>query len=459
MKKNNKFYLIIFLILFTSLTSVKSLEFPETSSRMTGISPEYETNYANKICDGDDTIIKAGCSVIAGQAVRTIPAMAFGASFDKMSECAKRGEEIRNGAQTVNLDDTCSVIAMMNPSVDKSKLVFEKKYDGHSLVSITNYLNDLNKDIAENSFDNTYFVYKSVENIPVAKNAFAQTPSTDRMSGLGEFWRDTTFNTWVTFRNVAYGLIGLLSIILGITLMSSNSFLDNNAKWRLSLEQAIPRVVIAVILIQFSYTLGEALLYIQHESRFEPIVSYLFAGLEGTIAGSIIIAAIGLIFVVASSFTGNPIGIGVLIVLIVLGLWAFYRLIILWWFQFTNLLAICIFTIASPVIIAVSLLPGEAGALANRRYFSTIISLVSRSFLLQAIAVGPWIFLALLNNWIFSNPANFLMALFGSVIIALLTPLIVTIIIYQYADNTAGWSNSFAKNITGADPIGAQSSK
>jgi hypothetical protein len=51
------------------------------------------------------------------------------------------------------------------------------------------------------------------------------------------------------------------------------------------------------------------------------------------------------------------------------------------------------------------------------------------------------------------------MAIFGSVIIALLTPLIITIIIYQYADVTKDWSNNFAKNITGADPIGAQGKK
>jgi hypothetical protein len=458
MKKNNKFYLIIFLILFTSLTTVRSLQIPnDLSSRMGGVSDTYEEDYANKVCSGNDNIVMAGCSVLAGQAVRTIPAMAFGASFDDMKECAKLGENVRSGTQTINLNDTCNVISMMNPGMDKSQLVFEKKYDGHSLVAVTNYLNDLNTDIAQNSFDNTYFAYKSLENIPVAKDAFAQSPSTDELSGFGAFWRDTTFNTWLTFRNVSYGLIGLLSIILGITLMSSNSFLDNNAKWRLSLEQAIPRVVIAVILIQFSYTLGEALLYIHHESRFEPIVSYLLGGLQGTIAGSIIIAAIGLIIVISTAT--SPLGGGVLILLIVLGLWALYRIVILWWHQFTNLLGIVLFTIASPVIIATSLLPGEAGALATRRYFSTLVSLITRSFLLQAIAVSPWIYFALLSNWVLSNPLNFLMAIFGSVIIALLTPLIITIIIYQYADVTKDWSNNFAKNITGADPIGAQGKK
>ena len=455
MKKTSKFYLIIFLLIFSSFTLVnsQSLRVPsDLSDRMPVVPINYEENYSNGVCSGTNNIVMAGCTVIAGQIVRSVPAMVFGASFDNMKKCVKENENFRNNNQEIDLNNICNAITYLNPEVDKSGLVFTTSgSDGFSALAMTNYLYNINSEIAKNSFDNTYFVYKSVENIPVAKEVFAQQPSTQDLWFMGEFWRDTAFNLWKNFRNVAYAMIGLLSIVLGLTLMSSNSFLDNNAKWRLSLEQAIPRVIISVILIQFSYTIGEALLYIHINEGFAPLILYMFGGIEGSLVVNVLQLIIAIIFVFFLS--ANPVGAGIIILMCILGIWCLYRLIVLWWMLFTNLIGIFVFTFASPVLIAASLLPGEAGALQIRRYFSTLVALVSRSFLLQAIRTGPLIYAALIYNWGSTGYG----AMFGAIGLAILSPLVVSIIIYQYADNTEQWANTFAKNVTGAEPIGSSS--
>jgi len=218
----------------------------------------------------------------------------------------------------------------------------------------------------------------------------------------------------------------------------------------LSLEQAIPRVIIAVILIQFSYLLGETLLFIANESNFEPIFRYIFDVPQG--GWTTFVAGIGAlsptillgVTLIRVPFLGQAILIGMLI----FGLWYLWRLLVLWWHNLSVVLLICAFTMASPIIIAFSLLPGEAGAMQTRRYFSTLMSLLSRTFLLQLISISPTILV-----WSYSSSG----VLGGSLTPALsLIPVILSIIILGYADNVQNLANQFAKNLTGADPIGGQ---
>lgn len=461
MNKTKKLSIILSILVFSSI--FLNINAQDLSNRIPDIPTNYEEEYSRGVCAGADNIVMAGCSVIAGQAVRGIPAMAFGASFDKIKGCVKQFEQRSGTSVKIDTNDTCNQYGLMNPKLDSSKFVFEKSNkpsNDYSVLGLAKSLHNLNQDIVQNSFDNSYFAFKAVENVPIARNAFAQTPGEPELQGLGGYFKTVTYNTWVVIRNVAYALIGLLSIVLGLTLMSSNSMFDNNAKWRLSLEQAIPRVVIAVILIQFSYVLGETLLFIANNSNFEPIFRYIFnvpvGGWTGVVVGLSALAPASLLGLVLALWSvTNPFGGVILIGMLAMGLWYTWRLIVLWWHNFNAVIAICLFTMASPLIIALSLLPGEAGALQTRRYFSTLVSLVSRTFLLQLISVGPTILLWTLYNYITTGGAGsgFLSFIAPA---TYLFPLIGGIIILGYADNAQNLSNQFAKSVTGADPIGGQ---
>jgi len=433
MTNQKKFSILVTLFIISSVfLNINAINY---SDKMKVITENYEESYTASACDGNNNIIKAGCSVIAGQAVRGIPAMAFGASFDEIQECVQKMEKRSGTSVTINADDTCNQFGLYNPTLDTSNFVLERNgpSNSYSILGTTNLLFKLNQEIENNSFDSTYYAYKAIENIPVAKDAFAQ--SKENMWGLGNFYRDTSYNMWVTVRNISYGLIGLLSIILGLTLMSSNSIFDSNAKWRLSLEQAIPRVIIAVILIQFSYFIGESLLYIANESNFEPIFRYIanipggggWANLGAGLTALAPTALLGGVLALTVSIPG--VGQFLLIGLLVFGLWYLYRLLVLWFYNFTLVLEVVLFTIASPLIISMSLLPGEAGAQQTRRYFSTFLSLLGRTFLLKIISVGPTLMLALLLNWMYSG--DILTDILAVVVspVTFLAPLILSIII------------------------------
>jgi len=474
MTKSYKFYLVIFLFLLsaTFFNYKAAFNSASISANIPEIGQDYEKEYADQVCAGDDNIVKAGCAVIAGQVVRGIPAMFFGASFDKVKECVRKSEEWTSGS-TININDTCNQIGLYNPKINRNDFVLDTKgpSNDYSLNGLVTSLNKLNSDIAKNAFDNSYYVYKGVENIPFAKEAFAQNinvtslPATDiELTGMGGFLRWASFNAWLTFRNVAYALIGVLSLVLGLTLMSSNSFLDNNARWRLSLEQAIPRVIISVILIQFSYGIGEALLYAANNENFIPIFNYMFG--IGNLAGfgyGFLIMILGFtmsIFSVTQFSTGMPGAI--MIGIIIGGLWYLYRLVIVWWQSFQVIFAICFLTIISPIMIAISLLPGEAGALQLRRYFASLISLTSQTFLYQLIKAGPGIMTYLLFAYLTHDFNTFATAIFANIFVPgysafiALGPIILSIVILQYSDRVQEVSNQFARNVTGTDPLGAQ---
>jgi hypothetical protein len=155
------------------------------------------------------------------------------------------------------------------------------------------------------------------------------------------------------------------------------------------------------------------------------------------------------------------IGLGVIIIILLVGIICAYRMFILWYLNFSAILGIVLLTLASPLLIAMSLLPGEAGANQLKRYFASFVSLTSQTFLYQAIQAGSAFLAAwVLNGW-FLNPALQLTAVIpgvsGTISILLLViflPVLITLI-YGYAENVKQISNQFAKSLIGVEPIGA----
>lgn len=478
--KTNKFYFIVFTLILTSfsLTNAQTKQPKDIPDVKGGI----ETQYTTQICQGSDNIVAAGCSVIGGQVVRGVPAMVFGASFDKMKGCLQKYEGITaNSTIEISGNDTCSQLGYINPNLDKKNYTFIFKEgipDNPSLFGMIDQANSVNTNLIKNSFDTSYYATKSVENIPYIQSAFAQVPEKAVIEGAGgKLLQGLTYNVWVSTRNVAFILLGVLSIVLGITLMSSNSFIDRNAKWRISLEQALPKVIIAVILIQLSYTFGDILLGIADNQSFKPIISYVLNNGQPGGAGEFWLtyaATQSTVFVVIAGLATfwlsavSGIGLGVIIIILLVGIICAYRMIIMWYLNFSAILGIVLITIASPLLIAMSLLPGEAGGNQLKRYFASLISLTSQTFLYQAIQAGT-VFLAayVLNAWFFNTAvqASTLIPVAGGVtasgtviLLVIFLPVLVTLI-YGYAENVRQISNDFAKSLVGVEPIGASSKK
>ena len=88
-----------------------------------------------------------------------------------------------------------------------------------------------------------------VKDIPVlGDSAFAQTVNYPNVIAA-EF----VLTLWRQFRNLAYGFLSLVMIVIGIMIMVRKKA---NPQMVITMQNAIPRVIIAMVLITFSYPIG-----------------------------------------------------------------------------------------------------------------------------------------------------------------------------------------------------------
>jgi hypothetical protein len=107
-----------------------------------------------------------------------------------------------------------------------------------------------------------FFWNRNTEKIPFMGTALASAH--EPYSG---HFLEITYNMWVLFRNAAYGIMALIMIVVGIMIMTRRKI---SPQASVTLQYAIPRVVIALILITFSYPLGAAIASFAFALRFSP---------------------------------------------------------------------------------------------------------------------------------------------------------------------------------------------
>ena len=214
------------------------------------------------------------------------------------------------------------------------------------------------------------------------------------------FGADLAYMLWKTFRNMAYGLVSVFLVVIGIFIMLRKK---TDPKTVLTLQAALPKVVISLVLITFSFAIGatmtnfifplrkisdNVLTSVKDEIRGETIedgvkvkvlaafaIPAVIGGLIGATAGPAIGALTGGLSIGAISFMFM--GIFALTLLIVTILVYIKTLLI-----YVRMLGSVVF---SPLIFAWGAIPGNDAATINwfKGMVAKLLSVVGMYFLLK----------------------------------------------------------------------------
>ncbi len=129
----------------------------------------------------------------------------------------------------------------------------------------------------------SFFKYYA-QRIPIIRDtAYAQSPG----SWVGG---DMVLEIWQLTRNIAYGIVSIVMLVVGIMVMTRKKM---NPQVVVTVQNALPRVVLALILITFSYPIGA-----------------FFASMVGVLVGAAISIFGDLMTSVLSSSAASSCGIG-----------------------------------------------------------------------------------------------------------------------------------------------------
>jgi hypothetical protein len=387
MKKSSKFYIFIFL--FTSLV------FVGTSQN----SNFYENTVSSSVCEGDTNIIKAGCSVAVGQVVRVTPGIVTGVTLDKMGSCyTKYGPQSNiSNAVVIDLNDPCNQIAMLNPAMEKERYayipfdeasVFANSRPG--IATLATLMEVGGRKATEGMLmDRSFYAANTFKNVPYLKTALANT-STNTFDVVTKL----VYDIWKLTRNIAYLLLLVGALILGIIIMLGNQSIDKDGKIKLTVERAIPRVVLAVILISSSYWLGELILntllsggIVQGIATFfiSFIISQDVQGSQPAIYLSfpLVILLMGVVQGVLVATAGSA--IIPIIVSIIFAAWRFIKVNFL---IIKNIISVLIYIIISPLVLVKGVQPSQNNSEAFKEYFAKLIYFVITGLGLNLVLYG-----------------------------------------------------------------------
>jgi hypothetical protein len=461
MKKSSKFYVFIFL--FTTLVFVGA---SQTSNF-------YENTVSSTVCEGDSNIIKAGCSVAVGQVVRVTPGIVTGVTLDKMGTCYEKYGPQSNvsTAVVIDLNDPCNQIAMLNPAMEKEKFayvpfdetsVFSNSRPG--IASLATLMEVSSKKATEGMLmNNSFYAANTFKNVPYLKTAFA-APATNTFDVVTKL----VYDIWQLTRNIAYLLLLIGALVLGIIIMLGNQSIDKDGKIKLTVERAIPRVVLAVILISSSYWVGDLILntllsggIVQGIAAFfiSFVISQDVQGAQPAIYLSfpIVILLMGVVQGVLVATAGSA--IIPIIVSIIFAAWRFLKVNFL---IIKNIISVLIYIIISPLVLVKGVQPSQNNSEAFKEYFAKLIYFVITGFALNLILFGSKAMLLLGTSILtsdFQDPNSVLNQLsagaiggVGNIAYALiwLFSIILCIYIMGLADKVEDKAASLAAEFTGA---------
>jgi len=147
-----------------------------------------------------------------------------------------------------SLEERCGNIGL---GYDKSSTTYNnssKLSKNGSLVGIAFTLERATKEPVPLSF--AYYFKQNAQKIPFIKNtAYAQGIDTVYKGPL----LSTVYNYWEVARNFSYAFMAIVMMIIGILIITQKKV---DAKTAVTVQQALPQVIIALFLITFSYPIG-----------------------------------------------------------------------------------------------------------------------------------------------------------------------------------------------------------
>jgi hypothetical protein len=235
-----------------------------------------------------------------------------------------------------------------------------------------------------------FYVQDVMERTPFVKNtAFAQSTSYPTVIG-----REIVLDLWKITRNIAYGVVAIIMLFIGIMIMTRKKV---NPQLVVTAQNAIPRVVISLVLITFSYPIGAVI-----ASLAFPLILMIHVMFGELVVGEF--ADTNKIVVLISWLTailGTGLFVYASLILIVLAT------IIVYILAFIKILFIYIKMIVSivsaPIVFAVGAIPGKDELITNwfKKMFAYLIS-IPATF---AMILMAWFVLhrALISDQFFSD--------------------------------------------------------
>lgn len=137
-------------------------------------------------------------------------------------------------------DPSCQTIAYLNPGSGGRNLA------KGSLIHIAYALEGATEDPLP--FNLAYYFNRQVEKIPFAGPALAQS-----RTDFGGPFLEVTYDLWSITRDAAFALIAIVMIVIGMMIMTRKRI---NPQTMVTVQYALPRILIAFVLIAFSYVIG-----------------------------------------------------------------------------------------------------------------------------------------------------------------------------------------------------------
>ncbi|HXK52396.1 hypothetical protein H6802_00935 [Candidatus Nomurabacteria bacterium] len=109
-----------------------------------------------------------------------------------------------------------------------------------------------------------YFIQRETEGIPLISPVFAQQTGLQYTSP----WLDIVYEFWAMSRNVAFGVLAIVSIVVGVMIINRKKV---SAQVAVTVQYALPRLILAIVLIYFSYPIGAAIANLAYVAKYSVV--------------------------------------------------------------------------------------------------------------------------------------------------------------------------------------------
>lgn len=256
-----------------------------------------------------------------------------------------------------------------------------------------------------------YFASRQLQRVPYMGAALAQS-TVGGIEYAGPFL-EITYDLWKVVRNAAFGAMAIIMIVVGVMIMTRRRL---NPQTAVTVQYAIPRIVVALVLIAFSYPIGAAIAsfaWVLRHSVDDLIINVAGTGTTGYFEAAVNLAGLG--------FVGNLIimlGLGMVPLFGVFNLMiltiAFIFALILWVIVLIKIIflyfRLLIGIITAPISFALGAIPGKESSTTN--WFKKMIAYTLAIFAMSAtIAITKIFASAILLKMIDCNAVTLTAAL------------------------------------------------
>lgn len=329
---------------------------------------------------GEPNIANTGDTWLHAQITDGLSTKFINMNVDNAAKC---GVERVQAGRCTNVSPDCEDISPIYEGVNasiESPYEYAKTNAAGSLLGIANtaYLIGRTEPIPVNY---AYWMNDKVKNVPFMGSTLAASTIYS-----GPFLADdmesanVILSLWKLARDIAYALMSIAMLLTGIMIITGKRL---SPQVTVTVQTALPRIIIAAVLIAFTYPIGAVLASLSWSLGFsvwDTIKNYVSTGGPQDLTGSI------LVIIGFMALAGIPTGgVGTLVMLIPLMVVAVLW-VVAWIKIFLTYLKVIVTIIWSPIALAIGSIPGREETVKNlvKNYAAYLLAIP----LMQAVMNG-----------------------------------------------------------------------